>query len=664
MLMLVLCGGLVAATSLTVAARFAEQSVLQCLVGAYVLAYVEIVLVSLLLSPFSALSRWPVLGCVAAAFAAAVLVARPRRWPPFGAALRTLVRTAREPALACVSVVVAGAVAYSVALGLFRPSNDQDALAYHLARAAFWAQQHAVAFIPGARDVRLDSFAPNGEIAMAFTMVTSGSGRYAPLVQLFAALGGAVAICGIARRLGFSVRESVFAGLLFVTLPVVAMQMSTGLNDLVVAALVVTTAFFLLGGTGVDVVFGALSTALLVGTKLTGLLALPGLALVALVARRQRTLVVLGVGALAVLVGAYWYVYAHFAPGEAPGRISDARGGQGGVITVVGRSIRLMLAADELPGAVGLDRLLYVLAATVVIAVAAASGRRRAGVIAGALTLAPLALVPVGEGILRGTRKFFFEIGHSGVGNLDSHRSATKASPIFSWYGPLGVILTLIAIFLAVRAVRRGALPAVTIVVASAPIIWIVLLAIAVPYWEWNGRYVMGGFALGSAAWASALRIPAVAWASAAIAALAVGLAFVHQHDRPSGLRLIEPTHERSVWTQPAWGVEATDHPDLRAVLRFFDEHVAKDARVGVEPSVFPAQGVVRGEMLAYTFFGTGLDRHVDLTDSATRAHRRGDGWAVLRAPHARDCPAGWRTAFRYENWVVLRSTSSPRCSS
>lgn len=669
MLMLVLSTGLVGATGLLLSARLAGGSVSHWLVGAYVLGFAEIVVVSLLLSPFSALSRWPLFGSLLAILCVAAVVARPAGLPPYRAAARALGTVVREPAVAVVAAVAACGAAYSFALAVFRPPNDQDALAYHLARAALWAQQHSIGFIPGARDVRLDTFAPDGEIAMAFTMVTSGSGRYAPLVQFVAGLASAAAVCGIARRLGFGVRESVLTGLLFLTLPVVAMQMSTGLNDLILASFVATAAFFLLERSAVSLVGAGVSTALMVGTKLTGLVALPGLAAIALVARRQRPLLLLAVGAVSIALGAYWYVFGHLEPGEAPGRITAARGHQGGAVTVLGRSVRLALAAVELPGAVGLDRLFYVLAAIVVAAAAVTVGavtrreRYERAAAAAALTLAPLALVPLGHGILRTTRKLFFEIGRSDVGNLDADRSATKASPIFSWYGPLGVMLTLLAIALTIREVRRHALPAAAVLLALAPLIWIVLLAIAVPYWEWNGRYTMGGFALGASAWAVALRIRPVAWAAAAIAVLTVTLSFVHQHDRPSGLRLIEPTHETSIWSQPDWSVQATDHPELRAVLRFVDERVPARARLAVEPSVFPNQGpALRGDMLAYAFFGTDLTRRVYLADSLERARAVAADWAVLRAKRVGTCAAGWRIAFRYQNWAVLQRHPARHC--
>jgi hypothetical protein len=660
MLMLVVCSALVAATALVASARFAEGSASQWLVGAYVLAFGEVVGLTLVLSPFHAFRRSPVVFGLAVIFVATVVLVRGVQFPTVSAPLATF----REPAVAILLAAVTGVVGYSLALGLFRPPNDQDALAYHLARAAFWTQQHALSFVPGAQNVAIDTYPPNAEIAMAFTMVTSGSGRYGPLVQLCAGLAAAVAIYGIARRVGFAVRESLLGALLFLTLPVVALQLGTGLNDVVVAALVAATAFFLLRGTTPNLVFAGLSCALLVGTKFTGLLALVVLSLVAVVARRHRLLPLFAVGALGAVVGAYWYAYAHLVPGEAPGEISDVRGPQAGVIDVIGRSTRLALAAFELPGAVGLDKLLYVVAAAVVIFLAARGRRARDVALAGALTVAPLLLVPVGHGLLRVTRKTFFELGHSGVGNLDSDRSATKASPIFSWYGPLGVLLTLLALVLAIRAVRRVNSERVVIVLAAAPILWIVLLSIAVPYQEWSGRFNMGAFALAAASWPIALQIRPVAWAAIAVAVVTVGLSFVHEHDRPSGLRLIEPTHEHSVWSQPDWSVEATDHPDFRAVLRYFDRNVPAHAHVGVEPSVFPPRSVLRGDMLPYAFCGTNLQRHVDLTDSAARTHASHDDWTVLRGVHARDCPAGWRVAFRYENWVVLKTTSAPRCRS
>jgi hypothetical protein len=667
MLMLLLSAALVTTTALLISSRFADGSVTQWLVGAYVIGFAEIVLVSLLLSPASALSRWPLFGSLFLILCLAVIAARPFRPPPFGAAFSSLAQVLRDPPVAVVAIVVLGVVAYSLALGFFTPPNDQDALGYHLARAAFWTQQEAVGYIAGAQDTRLNEFAPNSEIAMAFTMVVSGTGRFAPLVELAAALAAGLGVFGIARRLDLSMRDSLLSALFVLTLPAVALQMSTGLNDVVVASLVAAAAFFLLRGTWANRTLAGITIALLAGTKLTGLLALPGLALIALASRRHSPLVALPLFGISVLVGGYWYVL-NLAKGTSP------FGGIGGerveldAVAAGARVIRLGLDAIELPGAIGLDRLLYV-GAALLLGILALVGRgsletriRRAA-IASAATLTPLLLLPFGRLLVRASQKFFFEIGRPDVGYLDSGRSLTKASPIFSWYGPLGFLLTLFSFALVVREVRSGRLPSVALALAAAPALWIVLLGLGVPYWEWNGRYVMGGFVLGSATWSLALRLRPLAWAAAAIALLTVTLAFVHLHDRPSGLRLIEPTHEDSVWSQPGWSIQATDHPDERAVFRFAALRIPKNARLALEPVVWPVREHVQGEMLAYPFFGRDLSRHVFLADSIEQSEAVRADWAILRDDGIPACVPHWRRVFEHDVWIVLRRAQGSRCA-
>jgi hypothetical protein len=666
MLMLIVGTGLVATTALVLSSRLADGSVTQWLLGAYVIGFAGIVLVSLLLSTASSLSRWPLFGSLLAVLCLAIIVARPFRPPPWRAAFRSLAPVLCDPPVAVVAIVVLGVIAYSFALGLFTPPNDQDALGYHLARAAFWAQQEAVGRVPAAGDTRLNEFAPNGEIAMAFTMVASGTGRFASLVELTAALAAALGVFGLARRLGLSLRDSLFSALLLLTLPAIALQMSTGLNDVVVASLVAASAFFLLRGTWCNLALAGITISVLVGTKLTGILALPGLAVVALAARRHRPLVALPVLGLCVIVGGYWYAF-----NLAEGR--DPFGGIGGervkldAVAAAARVVRLGLDSIELPGAIGLDRLLY-LGAALLLTVLALVGSdslqtrmRRAG-IASAATLAPLLLLPVGRLLVRASQKFFFEIGRSDVGYLDSGRSLTKASPIFSWYGPLGFLLTLLSFALVVREVRRRKLPRVALALAAAPAIWIVLLGVGVPYWEWNGRYVMGGFVLGAATWSVALRARPLAWAVAAIASLTVTLSFVHLHDRPSGLRLIEPTHETSVWSEPSWSVQATDHPDERAVFRFVDRHIPSNARLALEPVVWPVREHVQGEMLAYPFFGRDLSRKVFLADSIERAGAVQADWAILRDDGIPSCVPGWPRVFRHDVWIILKRAPGFGC--
>ena len=402
---------------------------------------------------------------------------------------------------------------------------------------------------------------------------------------------------------------------------------------------------------------------LLVGTKLTGTLCLPGLALVALLARRQRPAAVLAVLAGSALVGAYWYAF-----NAAAGR--DAFGGVGGERTsleplaILARITRLFLAAIELPGAAGLDVLLYLVAAGIVALLLyriPGTPRRRAllAALGAAAVLLPLVAVGVDRLLLRGTQKAAFAIGREELA-LDAGRSFTTASPLFSWYGAAGALLTLLALVLVTREVRRRRLPPVAIALAAAPVLWVILVGAGIPYWEWNGRYAIGPFALGAATWGVVLRLPPLGAATAAVVALTAVLAFVHLHDRATGLRLLEPQRERSVWTQPDWSLQATDNPHLRALYRFAERHIPLDAAIAVEPEVWPGPGPKAGNLPVYPFFGRDLTRTLHYADSPEAAARSGADWAVLRTG---DEPCtGWRRAFGFSGWVVLRRDAGGSC--
>ena len=103
-------------------------------------------------------------------------------------------------------------------------------------------------------------------------------------------------------------------------------------NDLVVAALAATAAFFVLGRTRADVALAGLALGLALGTKLTVALALPALALLALAAGGARRLAwAAGATAAApLLVGSYGYALNLIhtgSPARRRGREHDAPAG-------------------------------------------------------------------------------------------------------------------------------------------------------------------------------------------------------------------------------------------------------------------------------------------------------------------------------------------------
>jgi len=259
---------LIVGAGVLVGAALGVEDPADLLLSVYVVAYAEVVGLSLLLSASGAFTRGALIGGVAVLFgiAAAVWVLTgARRIPRINIGrLRHLIATPQSLILA---VGVGLAFAYVLALLLGTPPNGWDPLNYHLSRVAFWLQSHRVGYIEPTYDERLNLNPPNGEIGSAFALGVTHDEVVTGAVQFFAAVACAAAIVALARRVGLSAREGVFGALLFLSLPIVLLQASLSKNDLVVASLLLTAGFFVLGDRPRDATFAALATALAVGTK-------------------------------------------------------------------------------------------------------------------------------------------------------------------------------------------------------------------------------------------------------------------------------------------------------------------------------------------------------------------------------------------------------------
>ncbi len=299
--------------------------------------------------------------------------------------------------MAVLAAVVAVEACYLLALALVTPPNDIDALTYHLMRGALWIQQQAVAPVGGIADTRIDEFQPDADIVQAATMLLSGSARFAQLVALAALAASTLAIYGLASRIGLDRRGAAFGALLFPTLSIVTLQASSAMTDIVVAGLVATAAFFLLGRSAGELGLACLTVALLVGTKVTGLLSLPLLLAIALLALRGRRLaIVLAGGAAACLVGGAWFA-VNLREGEgAFGTVGQgASGTEDGVAPMLARATRYAIQTVELPGATGRDVLLYLVAAVGVAVVGLVLTRPVVALTGAALAALPLLALPL-----------------------------------------------------------------------------------------------------------------------------------------------------------------------------------------------------------------------------------------------------------------------------
>jgi hypothetical protein len=652
---------LLAGTGLLVAAMLRLPTLSEAVLAAYAAVFAEVVGLSLFLSLFADLTRGALIGGVAAVFVGAgavwLLRGTPRLTLPDW---RSLVHELRRPELLVLAVVVVLALAYVLALIVGTPPNGWDPLNYHLARAAFWVQSGGVGYIDGAYDERLNFNPPNAEIAIAFLLGVTRNEVSAGFVQFFAALACAGGVFVLARRYGLDRAASIFASLLFLTLPIVLLQSSGAKNDIVVASFLVCATVFVIGRSRSELSLATLSLALAVGTKFTGAYGILVLVALAWVAPpridRARRIAALAIGLIA---GSYWYWVNAFETGHLLGDQSNT-----GTLTAPLHPRENLLTAYgllvdffDVSGAQGADIWLYVIAAAVVGAGLIALRARPRWVIAGALAAvaSPLALAAFSQEVGRPLLLHLYgwlgrPHGYVAVGDAVSSSPRT-ASDTASWFGPVGFLLVLGAAAAAIVLVRRGSLPRLALMAALAPTAWFVLVALTLTYHPWQGRFFVYPVAVSAGSWGLVCRTRATAWSATALAALTAFLVLVHYVEKPSGLQVLARTDDRSVWHLQRWEIQSQHDPPLAPVFRFLDENVPEHDSValalGPNDFGFPA-------------FGRHIARKVELVPFGSNGDDLKATWLYANAQRAGEVDtACWHAELESERGAIFRRAAS-----
>jgi hypothetical protein len=628
-LALVLGSGLVAASAALFASCLRFRSTVSFLLATYLLASAEIVAVSLLLSTGRWLDRGPLLVAFLCVFAAAVVVWRlsgtpSPAWPadPAGVALSV----GLDRVVSSFAALAVLTHAYLLASALTVPQGVEDALLYHLPRAALWKQQHAVAYVADAPDERINAFSPNAEIETMASMILSDGDRFVTIAQLLAVLSTSLAIVGVARRLGLSLRAGVFGALAFSTFTVVALQTPTALNDLVVGSLLIICAYFASGRSRTELALAALALALALGTKLTALFALPALALFVLSSQpRRRWPSIALFGAAGLVAGFLWLGVNLAHTGRLDAGVGVDRGGS--AVERVRLSFLDLLELSDAEGKGLLESPLWGVGAFVA-ALAVAGGlaaRRRwrqsaVAVLVGALLFLVLPMLSVWAEVAgRGFRQARAAVGLSGAAAGGVPEQLLE-SPMHSSYG-IAFVLLLVA---------AGAL---------------VVVALTLAYDPQHMRYIVFPVALASAVFGVALRVRVLAWTTVAVSAVTLLVSLGYFVPRPAGVALLPENREpdrTSRWF--VQGGEGRGKGDPEA-FRFLELEIPADATL--------ALAVLRDTYL-YPAWDARLRRTVLFVGEDGTIPGEAE-WLVI-GPRKTIETAGWRLQLATERgWRILR---------
>ncbi|MDX6503521.1 MAG: hypothetical protein QOE29_646 [Gaiellaceae bacterium] len=615
------------------------------LLAAYMLAAAEIVLLTLALSPFHAVTTAGLLaGETLWAVAAAALWSlngRPRpRLPALGrAGLR------RHPTLLVLACAVAAALLFQLVLQAVASPNNWDSMTYHLARAAAWHQDHALGYVPNANTERMNIFPPNGEIAILYTLTFLGTDRLAALPQYVAGIALIVGCYAVARQLGFPRSSSAFAALVLASLGQVVLQSTTTQNDLLVASFVLAAAFFVLEGSRSGVALAGLAVGLAVGTKTTGLFALPLLALVALSAVGRRRLVELAaastLGALSVGSAGYVLNLVHRHSLLGAGQEQNAFRAHPtptGVLSALGRTLgRFFDFPGFLPVSHSIAGALGLLAVLVLVPPVLARVERRRGrdlrpgeaVLCALLAFSPVLVIAVAA-----LEK------SAGI-----HRTANvRANEDLAFFGPIGAFVVAPLVLIVLLGFARRRVDRRQAALAAAVPLFVLELALAYTNNEWVGRFMIIPIALAAPLLASLYAARRLVAGAVAVALVTLFTTIAFNEQKPLGLAGSTP-----VWSLSRAQVEALNRPRMAFIIDAVDRKVPRRDELGV---------VFGPDDWSYPFYGAKLQRRVvylapgDALAAASRTGVRNLLFARGRAP--RPLPPGWDgRALGRTGWVL-----------
>lgn len=171
-------------------------------------------------------------------------------------------------------------------LAYWVPPNNNDSVSTHTVRILYWLQNgnYKAWITPRIWQV---IYPVNAQLVIFWTALFSSGEHWMAFVQFTGGLVAALCVTGLAREMFPRQKVGVvFSGLIFLTFPIVTLQMTTTQNDLITAALFGLSFYFFVYAVQHDdlthLILSGLSVGIALGTKQTVFFLMPGWALVCL----------------------------------------------------------------------------------------------------------------------------------------------------------------------------------------------------------------------------------------------------------------------------------------------------------------------------------------------------------------------------------------------